>query len=86
MASTHESAATDQETRRLIGQTFERVGSGLARPEPEVIRAGRAGGLAFDSLTTDVCVGCLPASQVCYGSCFAVTVPMADPSTPSLNP
>jgi hypothetical protein len=36
-----------------------------------LIRAGKAGGLAFDSLTTDVCVGCLPASQVCYGSCFA---------------
>jgi hypothetical protein len=43
----------------------------LSVPKPQHIRAGRAGGLPFDSLTTDLFVGCLPASLVCYGSCFA---------------
>lgn len=71
MIRTADAAATEQRTRELIGQTFHGYASGLARPTPVTIRAGKAGGLAFDSLTTDVCVGCLPANQVCYGSCFA---------------
>ncbi len=63
--------AAERRTRQLIGQTFQGYAHGLARPTPELIRCGKAGGLAFDSLMTDVCVGCLPTNQVCYGSCFA---------------
>ena len=37
----------------------------------EPIRAGRRGGLPFDSLIGDVVTGCLPATTACYGSCFA---------------
>ncbi|PHM33229.1 hypothetical protein [Xenorhabdus innexi] len=36
-----------------------------------LIRAGIAGGLPFDSLTSDVVTGCLPESMACYGMCFA---------------
>ena len=35
------------------------------------IRAGIAGGLPFDTLTSDVVSGCLPAGSACYGMCFA---------------
>lgn len=63
--------AMEQRTRNLIAETFQVYATGLAQPTPVLIRAGKAGGLAFDSLTTDVVVGCLPASHVCYGSCFA---------------
>src|SRR5690349_16117470 len=48
-------------------------GRGLRVPAPEKIRAGKAGGLPFDSLTTDLFLGCLPANRVCYGNCFAAT-------------
>jgi taurine dioxygenase len=64
-------AAMEARTRSLIAETFQVYATGLARPTPVLIRAGKAGGLAFDSLTTDVVVGCLPSSHVCYGSCFA---------------
>lgn len=64
-------AAIEVRTRNLIAETFQAYTTGLAQPTPVLIRAGKAGGLAFDSLTTDVVVGCLPASHVCYGSCFA---------------
>jgi hypothetical protein len=63
--------AAERRTRQLITRTFQPYATGLTRPTPELIRAGKAGGLAFDSLMTDVCVGCLPHTQVCYGSCFA---------------
>lgn len=43
----------------------------LQVPDPEVVRAGRAGGLPFDSITTDLYRGCLSLAQTCYGSCFA---------------
>jgi hypothetical protein len=43
----------------------------LSIPEPQKIRAGRAGGLPFDSLTTDLFLGCLSAAEICYGNCFA---------------
>lgn len=43
----------------------------LSVPEPQLIRAGKAGGLPFQSLTTDLNLGCLPPSKICYGSCFA---------------
>jgi hypothetical protein len=43
----------------------------LTVPAPQKIRAGRAGGLPFESLTTDLFLGCLPGSLVCYGNCFA---------------
>ncbi len=46
-------------------------GTGLRRARAEPIRAGRAGGLPFDSLVTDLFNGCLPATSVCYGECFA---------------
>jgi hypothetical protein len=43
----------------------------LAKPTGELVRAGKAGGLPFDSLLSDIVVGCLPAKTACYGSCFA---------------
>jgi hypothetical protein len=46
-------------------------GRELRRPTAVAIRAGTVGGLPFDSLTTDLFLGCLPATQICYGSCFA---------------
>lgn len=59
--------------RTLTAQSYESYnsGEGLKHPTPTLIRAGRAGGLPFDSLTTDVVVGCLPADRICYGNCFA---------------
>ncbi|WP_053663199.1 hypothetical protein [Streptomyces sp. MMG1121] len=59
--------------RRLAAGAYQPYGKGasLKVPEGSLIRAGRAGGLPFDSLTTDLMLGCLPATQVCYGSCFA---------------
>ncbi len=45
--------------------------SDLQTPEPVLIRAGIRGGLPSDSATTDLFWGCLPASVVCYGNCFA---------------
>jgi hypothetical protein len=49
----------------------------LMRPMGETIRAGRAGGLPFDSLVTDVVVGCLPVRTACYGNCFAAMASFA---------
>jgi hypothetical protein len=49
----------------------------LAVPSPQIIRAGIAGGLPFDSLTTDLFLGCLPAREVCYGNCFAARAAFA---------
>ncbi|SFN71618.1 hypothetical protein [Xenorhabdus japonica] len=43
----------------------------LKPAEPMLIRAGVAGGLPFNSLTTDVVTGCLPESMACYGMCFS---------------
>ena len=62
-----------QRLRRLAARAYQPYGKGakLKIPEGGSIRAGRAGGLPFDSLTTDLMLGCLPAAQVCYGSCFA---------------
>lgn len=65
-------AKTQSALRQLSGQTFRIYESAmLRRPDAQLVRAGRAGGLPFDSLTTDLVQGCLPAAQVCYGSCFA---------------
>ncbi|ATY09111.1 hypothetical protein CU254_00380 [Amycolatopsis sp. AA4] len=47
------------------------AGRTLGVPDPVTIRAGRRGGLPFDSITSDLYLGCLPATQICYGSCFA---------------
>jgi hypothetical protein len=44
---------------------------GLRPAAPQFVRAGKAGGLPFDSLTTDLFTGCLPAREICYGNCFA---------------
>lgn len=62
-----------QRLRRLAAGAYQPYGKGasLKIPNGGCIRAGRAGGLPFDSLTTDLMLGCLPATQVCYGSCFA---------------
>lgn len=46
-------------------------GRALRVSDPVTIRAGQRGGLPFDSITTDLYLGCLPVSQICYGSCFA---------------
>ncbi|CAH2904781.1 MAG: hypothetical protein PPHEMADM_5662 [uncultured Paraburkholderia sp.] len=43
----------------------------LKKPDSLVIRAGLAGGLPFNTLTTDIVSGCLPARHACYGICFA---------------
>jgi hypothetical protein len=59
--------------RKRSGQAFKKFVDlkSLSTPEAQVIRAGIAGGLPFNSLTSDLMLGCLPASQVCYGNCFA---------------
>ncbi|MDC9595144.1 hypothetical protein PSI17_16500 [Xenorhabdus sp. IM139775] len=46
-------------------------GRDLSPAEPMLIRAGIAGDLPFNSLTTDVVTGCLPESMACYGMCFS---------------
>jgi hypothetical protein len=58
---------------RLVAASFKETAAdtNLRLPPPQTIRAGLAGGLPFDGLTTDLFLGCLPASQICYGSCFA---------------
>ena len=59
--------------RELIAESSREMINGreLRRPTAVVIRAGTTGGLPFDSLTTDLFLGCLPATQICYGTCFA---------------
>ncbi|MGW2297446.1 hypothetical protein [Streptomyces violaceorubidus] len=61
------------DVRRLISKSSAGMveGRSLRVPEPVTIRAGRRGGLPFDSITSDLYLGCLPAAQICYGSCFA---------------
>jgi hypothetical protein len=61
------------EVRELVASSFGHYGHrrDLAIPKPQKIRAGRAGGLPFDSLTTDLFLGCLSANEICYGNCFA---------------
>ena len=65
--------ALDPDIRLAVGDAFGHYSrhTGLATLAAELIRAGRPGGLSFDSLTTDLFLGCLPATQICYGSCFA---------------
>jgi hypothetical protein len=43
----------------------------LKKQESVIIRAGLKGGLESDSVTTDLFWGCLPATKICYGNCFA---------------
>ncbi|CBJ81474.1 conserved hypothetical protein [Xenorhabdus bovienii str. Jollieti] len=59
--------------KRLVRQSNAEYTKGheLKPAKPMLIRAGIAGGLPFNSLTTDVVVGCLPESMACYGMCFA---------------
>lgn len=63
----------DREAARLTAESFRHYDSDrtLTRSTPRVIRAGKAGGLPFDTLTTDLFGGCLPGREVCYGNCFA---------------
>lgn len=61
------------QVRRTVAHSAQvmRGQDALRAPDPDVVRAGRAGGLPFDSLTTDLYRGCLALTQTCYGSCFA---------------
>lgn len=63
----------DREAARLTAESFKHYDSDstLTPSTPRVIRAGKAGGLPFDTLTTDLFGGCLPGREVCYGNCFA---------------
>ncbi|MFD4413543.1 hypothetical protein ACFVXW_22435 [Streptomyces sp. NPDC058251] len=64
---------TEAKVRQLISRSFDSFHRDptLKTPNPAVIRAGRHGGLPFDSITSDLFLGCLPATQICYGNCFA---------------
>lgn len=70
LQQTIESEAT---VRSAIQRSFAEYAadSSLKPAMPRLVRAGCAGGLPFDSLTTDIVSGCLSAAQICYGSCFA---------------
>ncbi|REF28553.1 hypothetical protein BDD26_3482 [Xenorhabdus cabanillasii] len=59
--------------KQLVRKSNETYSKGrkLKPAEPMLIRAGIAGGLPFNSLTTDVVTGCLPESMACYGMCFS---------------
>lgn len=46
--------------------------SQLIQPQSIKIRAGKAGGLPFNALVTDVVSGCLCATAACYGACWAM--------------
>jgi alpha-ketoglutarate-dependent taurine dioxygenase len=67
------SKTSHSKLKELVAKSYGHYGSDpkLSIPKPQLIRAGKAGGLPFDSLTTDLQLGCLPASQICYGNCFA---------------
>ncbi len=71
----------DKSLQRLAGavrRSYREIGAEtLSVPSPLVIRAGIAGGLPFDSLSTDVTRGCLPPGSICYGGCFAATAAFA---------
>ncbi|AYA40232.1 hypothetical protein HZS38_06950 [Xenorhabdus nematophila] len=58
---------------RLIRESNKQytLDNGLKFAESMLIRAGIAGDLPFNSLTTDVVTGCLPESMACYGICFS---------------
>src|SRR5215471_3205365 len=64
---------SDREAARLTAESFGHYDfdSTLSPSTPQVIRAGKTGGLPFDSLTTDLFGGCLPGRDICYGNCFA---------------
>ena len=63
----------DREAARLTAESFRHYDSdsSLTLSTPQVVRAGKIGGLPFDTLTTDLFGGCLPGREVCYGNCFA---------------
>lgn len=63
----------DREAARLTAESFRHYDSDsrLTPSTPQLIRAGKAGGLPFDTLTTDLFGGCLPGREICYGNCFA---------------
>src|SRR5262249_21054822 len=67
------SESSQAEVRARVAASFghHRHRTDLALPGAQKIRAGRAGGLPFDSLTTDLFLGCLSATEICYGNCFA---------------
>jgi hypothetical protein len=65
------SAARDLGKLAALSFGDHRTGEGLRPAKPQVIRAGRVGGLPFDSLVADLFSGCLPATKICYGECFA---------------
>lgn len=59
--------------QQVIQSSFHRYvnSKSLKVPKPIYIRAGQHGGLPFESLTTDLSLGCLPPQKICYGNCFA---------------
>ena len=63
----------EREAARLTAESFRHYDhdNSLTPSTPQVIRAGKAGGLPFDTLTTDLFGGCLPGREICYGNCFA---------------
>lgn len=66
-------SAADREAARLTAESFRHYDSDsrLTPSTSQVIRAGKSGGLPFDTLTTDLFGGCLPGREICYGNCFA---------------
>jgi hypothetical protein len=71
--ATHTSSETDREVRKVTAAGFRSYESApaLSPAKPQFVRAGKAGGLPFETLTTDLFAGCLPAREICYGNCFA---------------
>ncbi|APD49709.1 hypothetical protein [Francisella hispaniensis] len=60
-----------QEAISNSNKTFIKNNEVLKPYSSTKIRAGIAGGLPFNSLVSDVSMGCLPKSSACYGMCFA---------------
>ncbi|WP_196894391.1 hypothetical protein [Aureivirga marina] len=61
------------ELDKYVSKSYEEYAKAknLKVPNPQKIRAGKIGGHPLESITTDLYLGCLPASSVCYGNCNA---------------
>ncbi|GEM_PF-1195482 len=62
---------TSKRNIKASNSFFEKASPHLAIPDPILMRIGKAGGLPFDTLSSDVVTGCLPKELACYGTCFA---------------
>jgi hypothetical protein len=69
----HTMADSSRDVRTYTAQCFSEYEgrTDLRAAAPQLVRAGKAGGLPFNSLTTDLFTGCLRAREICYGNCFA---------------